>query len=114
MGQSATVGAVDRAEQRAEAEVVFPEPRQLAVGVHPAAAHGGREVVHVADVEPVARLLAGPERARVEPRIGPEKVALHELDLVVGVVGDEVVRGLELDQTVPAPLEDRPPSGRPR
>jgi hypothetical protein len=40
-------------------------------------------------------------------------MAVHELDLVVGVVGDQVVRGLELDEVVPATLEtttERPPA----
>ncbi len=100
------VGALHRSEQGTEAEIILPEPRQLAVGVHPAAADGGREVVHVAHVDRVSHRRTGSEGAGVEPGVGPEEMAVHELDLVVGVVGDQVVRGLELDQAVPPPLED--------
>jgi hypothetical protein len=89
-----------------EGEVLFPEARELAVGVGPAAADRGREVVHVADEEAVAVGVAQAERAGLEEGVRPEEVADHELDLVVGVVAEELRRVVEVDEVVAALLEE--------
>src|SRR5207245_8767571 len=91
--------------RRTHGEVDGEEARQLAVGVDTAAADGRRQVVGFADVLTFAVVLARPERTRLEPRVGPEEVASHELQLVVRVVGEEMGRVVEVDAVGAALLE---------
>ena len=84
-------------------EVHLAEPGQLPVGVEPAAADGGRQVVDPAGVDPVAVVDAVTERARLEERVGAEDVAAQELHLVVADVPERLVRRLEVEQVVARP-----------
>ncbi len=96
-----------------QVEVLLPEAGQLAVGVGAAAADRRREVVHVAGEQAVAVGVAAAERAGLDQRVGPEEVALGELDLVVGELALQAVRRLEVEEVVAALLQDddRPPGG---
>ena len=105
------VGTFDGAELGAGVEVDLAKARELPVGVEPAAADRGRQVVHPAGVDPVALALAVTEGARLEERVGAEEVAGEALHLVVADVTARRVRGLEVEQVVRALLEhDHRPS----
>ena len=107
-------GVVDGSVFAEQPEVVLPETRQLAVGVHAPAADGRRQVVDVADEDSVAVGLAAAEGAGFEEGVGPEEVADGELQLVVGVVRLAVRWVVEIEQMVAPLLEDdnRPAGGR--
>ena len=102
---------VDRPAGRAQREVLLPEPGELGVGVHPAAAHGGRHVVDLAREQPVAVGRRPPVGAGLQQRVGAEQVAAGQRHLVVGEVAQEIVGRGQVDEVVAALLQHhhRPP-----
>ena len=97
------VGALLRAAGRAQVKVLFPEAGHLAVGVHAAAADGGRDGVDLAHVCVLAVGRRDPEGPWLDERIGPEEIARDELDLVVGIVATRLGHVVGIEQVV-APL----------